>query len=303
LRSAKHGSIEALVRFSDLEMFAMDSQSKKIWETFDQRLPSPQTFQYLNLWAREGLLCKAAPAPLKTILVTVMMTAHNAEHWIAEAIESVLTQTFKDFELLIVDNGSTDRTARIVRQYTWDQRLKFFQNKRQLGIAPSRNRILSLARGQYIAVCDADDLMRPTLLQRLTSFLESHPKVGWVYADCLYINKEGRSLGARPAVPMDGTIEYQRNVMQHAGALIRRKLMLAVGGYDTTMRSCEDYDLALKISKRAKILALPGENHYLYRRHADSISVTDPWASRETARLLRRHKASLLAQTSRLRGL
>ncbi len=289
-RSAKHGSIEALVRLSDLEMFALDSKGKKIWETFGQRPPSPQTLKYLDLWAHEGLLCKATPAPLKKVLVTVMMTAHNAERWIAEAIESVLTQEFKDFELLIVDDGSTDGTVRIIRRYEWDRRVKFFQNERQLGIAPSRNRILNLARGPYIAVCDADDLMRPALLQRLTSFLESHPEAGWVYTDRLHINAEGRFLGPCPAVPMDGTIEYQRNVMQHAGALIRRKLMLAVGGYDTTMSSCEDYDLALKISKHAKVLTLPGESHYLYRRHDGSVSVMDPWAGCETARLLRRHK-------------
>ena len=295
LRSAK-----TLIRLSDLGMFALDAQSKKIWETFDQHPLSRRTLQYLDLWSREGLIRKTTPAPLKKIMVTVMMTAHNAERWIAEAIESVLAQEFKNFELLIVDDGSTDRTAQIIHRYRWDPRLKFFQNERQLGIAPSRNLILNIARGKYIAVCDADDLMRPALLQHLAGFLEDHRQVGWVYTSRLYINEEGRPMGVAPAIPMNGIVEYRRNVIQHAGSMIRRKLMLDAGGYDPAMSCCEDYDLALKISKHAKILALSGESHYLYRRHSGSASRTDPWAARETMRLLQRHRPRRLhKQTAR----
>ncbi len=289
IRSKKRKKIEALVRWSDLEMFAPDSRSKKNWDLLSgaalhARCAAP--------FFENGLAARVRPKATH-VAVTVMMAAHNAERWITEAIESVLTQTFTNFELILIDDCSTDRTAQIARRYQWHPRFRFFQNERQLGIAPTRNRILRLARGRYIAVCDADDMMRPTLLGRFADFLDTHPSIGWVYADRLEINAEGHFVGVCPALTMDGIIEYKKNVMHHAGALIRRKLMLKVGGYDQTLLSTEDYDLAFKVARHTQLAALSGETHYLYRWHPDNTSSRHPWAQSETDRLVRRARSTI----------
>ncbi len=228
------------------------------------------------------------------VRVSIMMAAHNAERWIGGAIESVLNQSLREFELIIVDDGSLDRTAEIARRYRRDPRVRIFQNQTQAGIPMTRNRIVGLARGPLIGVCDADDLMQPTLLERLVEFLEEHPRVGWVYADRVRIDADGQPLGTVPAIPPNGFLEFQMNIIGHAGAVIRRKAIREAGGYDETLLSTEDYDLALKIARRWKIHALPGETHYLWRLHSENISQQNPWALKETQRILFNHRPAVL---------
>lgn len=260
-------------------MAASQSISKKIGRKFlAKRRLYLKTFK--TSFARNGFLKEAT--------VSVMMPVYNAEQWIGEAIHSVLGQTFRNFELIIIDDCSTDKSVKLIQNYLLHPRIRFFQNPRPLGIATTRNRILSLSRGKYIAVCDADDAMLPTLLERFVGFLDSHSEVGWTYADRLKINPEGCPIGIDPAVLPDGKREFERNVVAHPGSLIRKKLILEVGGYDETLLSTEDYDLALKILERADIRALSGEIHYLLRRHKNSASTVNPWAKQETESLLER---------------
>ena len=287
----KNGTrIQAVVRFSDFEMFSLDPLSQKIWKAlsgFGQPRESSTrgTKQRIEAFIHHGLVARSRPLKSRhRRLVTVMMAAHNAERWIAEAIESVLAQTFSDFELIIVNDGSTDGTIQIARGYARHPQVLLLQNTRQLGISATRNRILSLARGKYIAICDADDVMRSTLLERFVGVLTGRPEVGWVYADVLTIDALGHRLNILPALPMDGYREFQRNVVGHCGALIRRDAMLKVGGYDESLTSSDDYDIALRISKHTRMLALSGEIHYLWRRHPESNSQNDspnPWAKYE----------------------
>ncbi len=290
IRSEDGHTIEALVRWSDLEMFSPDARGKKVWEFFDAARGKAPLEPFLTQELAKRLPSRPVSGP---ILTTVMMPAHNAERWIIEAIESVLAQNFRDFVLIVIDDGSTDRTAAIASRYLWHPRFRFFRNQRQLGIAATRNRILNLARGRYIAVCDADDMMRPTLLSRFTGLLEKNPGLGWIYADRLNLDERGRFIGLYPALSMNGRIEYRRNVMQHGGAVIRRKLIMKVGGYDESF-STEDYDLAFKVARHAKIVALSGENHYLCRRHRSNTSCLNPWAGLEQELLVRRERSGSL---------
>jgi hypothetical protein len=102
----------------------------------------------------------------------------------------------------------------------------------------------------------------------------------------LIIDGAGLPFVRMRAVPMNGRIEYDRNVMNHAGAIIRKKLMLEAGGYDESLTSCEDYDLAFKIAQHSQIQAVPGEPQYFYRWHGENTSVRCPFA-RRTANLLK----------------
>ena len=291
LRSSANGKT-ALTRLSDLEVFLPDRREEKIWRLLAGSPPLRQVSNggpfLIEGLKRSGLVSLIRPAKVRNIRVTVMMAAHNAERWIGEAIDSVLSQKFTNFELMIVDDGSRDRTAKIIRSYLWNPKVRFLKNPRQLGIAKTRNKILDLSRGEYVSVCDADDVMLPTLLEKFVGFLDSHKEVGWVYSDRLKIGPLGSCLGLDPAIPIDGKTEFKRNIIAHAGALIRKSAILRVGGYDETFLSTEDYDLALKIANFTQVEALSGEIHYLWRRHTHSTSLTNPWARHETRLILKR---------------
>ena len=111
-------------------------------------------------------------------LVSVLMTAYNRERYIAEAIESVLAQTFKDFELIIVDDGSQDRSLEIARRYTREPRVRVHLNEKNLGDYPNRNRAAGLARGRYLKYLDADDLMYAHCLEVMCQQMERFPEAG-----------------------------------------------------------------------------------------------------------------------------
>lgn len=286
----------ALIRFSDLGVFASSPDINRAWNRMrggrdikkSMGKAPRDTRRRVEELIRRGLVGEIRPTPPSRCLVTVMMAAHRTERWIDQAIESILAQRFTDFELIIADDGSLDGTARIVREYSWHPRIRLIANPVQRGVSATRNRILREARGEFIAVCDSDDIALPDFLPRFASFLQRHPRVGWVYADRMGILPDGnRCNELYPARPPDGTAEFRANVIAHAGAMIRRKAMEEAGGYDESLLCTEDYDLALKIARKWSIAALPGEAHYLWRQHPKSHSRVSPWSLRETDRLIR----------------
>ena len=103
--------------------------------------------------------------------VSILLPAYNAERYLREAIDSMLSQTYQNFELLIIDDGSKDRTAEIVRSYT-DERIRFIQNECNIGLANTLNKGMRLARGEYLARMDADDICVPTRFQAQYDFLQ-----------------------------------------------------------------------------------------------------------------------------------
>ena len=108
--------------------------------------------------------------------VSVVMPAYNAEKYIGEAIDSILNQTFTDFEFIIIDDGSSDRTADIVKSYS-DPRIRLLANERNSGIVASLNRGIQKATGKYIARMDADDYSRLDRIKKQVDFLDNHPEV------------------------------------------------------------------------------------------------------------------------------
>ncbi len=288
----------ALVRFSDLDVFISSASTNRIWNSLRggldleqfRRTRSRLLRQQVEGMLQRDLIREIRPNKPARCRVTVMMAAHQAEPWIDQAIESVLAQEFQDFEVIIVDDGSLDGTSRVIQQYAWHPKIRFVSNPLQKGIPATRNRILREAKGKYIAVCDADDIMLPGCLQRFVRILEQNPRVGWVYGDRMGIRSQGLLQTVFQARPPNGKTEFQFNVISHAGALIRREAMEAVGGYEESLLSTEDYDLALKIARQWKIVALRGQMQYLWRQHWESASRTNPWARQETERLLKEAK-------------
>ncbi len=119
--------------------------------------------------------------------VSVIMSAFNAEAYLREAVDSILAQTFGDFELIVVDDASTDRTLEIVAEYS-DPRIRVIRNPSNLGVGGARNRGLRLARGKYIAMHDADDTSVPDRLAQQVTYLDAHPEVGLIGSTQLHVN-------------------------------------------------------------------------------------------------------------------
>jgi glycosyltransferase involved in cell wall biosynthesis len=211
--------------------------------------------------------------------VSVAMPAYNAASYICEAVESVLAQDFRPFELIVVDDASSDSTWKYLKGYSKHPNVKLFRNRRNQGVGATRNRILHLAQGQYIMPCDADDLLLPNALKRLSQYLDRYPRIGAVYGDILELVTDRNKTLIRP--PMIYGKNYSKtwdlieNVVNHAGSMIRKSLMLKVKGYDEAVYSVDDWSLWLKLAEISRFKYMPGEVYYVWRRHPSSLTQTD----------------------------
>ena len=171
---------------------------------------------------------------MSTPLVSVLMTCYNREQFLPAAIESVLWQTFEDFELIIVDDRSTDGSVEIAREYARrDHRIRVVVNETNLGDYPNRNRAASLARGQYIKYHDSDDVMYPHCLAVMVAPMEAEPRAGFGLS--LGRNWEG---GPCPMLQTPRQC-YQREFLGlgmfgagPAGALFRTNVLRELGGFE-----------------------------------------------------------------------
>lgn len=197
--------------------------------------------------------------------ISLIITVYNQERYLGAAIESVLAQTRQDFELLVWDDGSGDRSQDIARHYAAsDRRIQVIAAEHS-GRAPSRKAALALCQGTYIGWLDSDDLLAPTALEETAAFLEAHPKVGLVYTDYVIIDAKGnvKGIGQRCGIP------YSKNrllidFMTFQFRLMRRDIYSQVGGIDESMAMAEDYDLCLRLSEVTPIKHLT-QPLYQYR--------------------------------------
>lgn len=209
------------------------------------------------------------------------MPAYNASRFIREAIESVLLQDYDNFEFLIIDDSSTDDTWEIVQGYKNLPKVRIYRNKENLGVGATRNRLLRLARGQYISSCDADDIMLRGNLKTLSRYLDTHSNVGVVYSDILVMERDNKDRILKPPY-IDGKdcnkswdLIEEDSLINHGGSMIRKSLMLKVGGYEEIVYSIDDWGLWFKLVEITKIKYLKGEVYYVWRRHPKSLTRTD----------------------------
>jgi len=207
--------------------------------------------------------------------VTVLMSVYNGEEFLAEALASVFSQTFTDFELLVIDDGSSDRSAQILAQ-AGDPRLKVLTNLQNIGLTASLNRGLLQARGMYIARLDADDLALAGRLARQKTILDRQPGLGLVGSFAGKIDASGQPSGqwVTPLEPED--IYYLlnfRNCLTHSTVMYRRELVLGLGGYRQDRHYAQDYDLWFRLSKKTRLALIP-EMLVLWRQGRQGISAT-----------------------------
>jgi glycosyltransferase involved in cell wall biosynthesis len=207
-------------------------------------------------------------------LVSVLVAAHNAQRYIDAAARSVLDQSMSSLELLIVDDGSSDRTPAILRRLArHDSRVRVIRQDNQ-GIAQARNAGLSLSRGRYIAVLDSDDVAEPTRFEQQVAYLECSPAI-CVGSAVIMIDDRGRELTHLHPPCDDATIQTKvaagHGAIVHPSAMIRRDDLQAVGGYRSLYEPAEDIDIWLRLSERGSLENLPSPLTR-YRLHAKSAS-------------------------------
>jgi glycosyltransferase involved in cell wall biosynthesis len=203
--------------------------------------------------------------------VTVLMPLYNGEQYVREAIESILGQTFGEFELLVLDDGSTDSGPRLVKGYR-DPRIRLHSNDANLGIAATLNRGISLATGRYIARMDCDDVSLPDRLRRQFDFLEGNPTVGVCGSR---VRRIGAKRGLWKVKAGDAAIKSRllfENAMAHPSVMIRKSLLDEKSlRYDPSLRCAQDYAFWVEIARHSRLANLE-QVLVLYRVHASQIS-------------------------------
>lgn len=208
--------------------------------------------------------------------VTVLMPLHNGEPYLADALASILEQTFTDFELLVIDDGSTDGSAALVRACA-DGRIRLVHNGANLGVTASLNRGIQLARGTYVARMDSDDISLPDRLARQVAFLDEHPDCAMVAATVTLMDRHGVDCGVWDDDGRTTTAaEIRRflpraNCIAHPGVMIRRSV-LAAYSYDERQRVAQDYDLWLRLAADGLTVAKLAEPLLRYRLNPASVT-------------------------------
>jgi len=215
-------------------------------------------------------------------IVSVVMSVLNGGQYLRQAVESILSQTFRDFEFIVIDDGSTDETWSILSDYVArDERLVLLRNDGNLGYTRSLNRGLSQAKGVYIARQDADDVSDVHRLESQVALLDANRAVGLVSCWIEVIDAEGHSVS--PAEfdffikATDNETIHQQLLIDsficHGSVMVRRECLDRIGNYDVALEPTEDYDLWLRLSEVAQMM-LVAQPLYCYRYHPDSVSKT-----------------------------
>lgn len=204
-------------------------------------------------------------------VISIVLPVYNGARYLHEAIACIISQTFTDWELILVDDGSTDETPDIIARFCeQDERIISVRNETNLNLPASLNKGFGMARGQYFTWTSHDNQYRPNALEAMHQFLVDHPDADLVYADYAHLNEAGKVTGyTRVPIP-------ERLVMKSSvGAcfLYKRIIHERIGGYDVSKVLVEDYDFWLRASMQFKLVPL-SQDLYLYRFHPNSLTTT-----------------------------
>lgn len=211
-------------------------------------------------------------------LVSVIMPVFNAESYLSEAVESILSQTFLDLELITIDDCSTDGSLAVLKSFAErDTRVRLLENERNLGVTPTLNRGLKEAQGELIARMDADDISLPERLEKQIAFPQANPQIGLISGDAVAIDAEGAAVDEDFSLTVEpGYIKWLLHFtcpITHPAVMGRKALFEQAGGYDPEILYAEDYDLWQRMSQFAQLSNLP-DVLIKKRAHAQTIGVT-----------------------------
>lgn len=203
--------------------------------------------------------------------ISIVMPVHNGEKYISQAIESVLQQSYENWELIIVNDCSTDGTSRIINDYEKKvTRIRVYNNDRNLKLPATLNVGFGYAKGEYFTWTSDDNILLPQFLEVLNRYLNDNEQVDFVYSDYIGIDSEGNELGVRHMLEPENMI-YKNSV--GASFLYRRKIYDEIGGYSPEWFLVEDYEYWLRVYKQYRMMHVE-DILYQYRFHDQSLSKT-----------------------------
>lgn len=213
----------------------------------------------------DGNFCK-----MKFSVITV---AFNAEKYLEQTLQSVASQTYLDFEHILWDGGSQDKTLEIASRYPVQIR-----QGSDVGIADAMNKGAAFAKGDYLIHLHADDFFaHPRILAYLATTLAQYPNAGWLYGRANIVDEKGTLLRQTPFEPFSFKRLRKYNFITHPATVISRKLFQEVGGFNTALKYCMDYDLWLRLAKKQPPLIL-NSPLACFREHVGSLSTSSPQA-------------------------
>ncbi|MCP1677147.1 glycosyltransferase involved in cell wall biosynthesis [Natronocella acetinitrilica] len=206
-------------------------------------------------------------------LVSIITPTYNRARFLGIAIDSVLAQTYENWELVIVDDGSTDNTPEIMEPYLKDSRIRYFRQENQ-GQSVARNVGIRESKGEYICFLDSDNAWLPDKLRRSVELMEQHQNVGVLYADVITVDEDGKEISRKNMRRFSGRIAPQMlrdNCVSMNTTIARRRCFEEQGGFSESYRVADDYELWLRLSAHYEFLYVP-EFFAHYRVMNDQIS-------------------------------
>ncbi len=207
--------------------------------------------------------------------ISVLLPVYNGEKYLNEAIESILSQAFTDFEFLIINDGSTDKSEEIIKSYK-DSRIIFVNNHKNKGLILTLNEGLKIAKGNYIARMDQDDISTQNRLKEQNDYLEKNQNITLIGGWAEVIDKNGRTTGYKKPLLDYYEIKFNllsHNPLIHSTIFFRKNIADKLGGYNIKYEHAEDYELYSEMVKNYKITNLP-KFFIKFRIHKDSIGQT-----------------------------
>lgn len=193
--------------------------------------------------------------------ISVLMPVYNAEKYLREAIDSILNQTFKDFEFLIINDASTDNSKKIIFSYS-DRRISYLENNKNLGLPRTLNKGLRLAKADYVARMDADDVSLPDRLEKQLLIVERGDNVGLVASWITLIDENNNEIGDWRADRENNSPEeifytlFFGNCLAHSSVFYKKDIVLKIGGYNESFERAQDYELWTRLAKSTKIVKI-----------------------------------------------
>ena len=203
--------------------------------------------------------------------VSVCIPTYNRKDYLKETLESVFAQSYGDYEVVVVDDGSSDGTREMIE--SMEKPIRYLWQPNQ-GDAQARNRLIEEARGKYITFLDSDDLLFPDSVQRLFSAIERNGKEACSYGPYIRIDKNGKTLDAQREELPSGNITvalFQRIWVHSCGSMFPKKALIDIGKFDASFPVCSDYCAWLKLSLRYPFIALQSPT-FKRRRHGGNLS-------------------------------
>lgn len=211
--------------------------------------------------------------------ISVIMSVHNGQKFLEQSVESIINQTFNSWEFVIIDDCSTDNTLLILQNFSKShpKKIRVYRNDINLGLAASLNKSIELAKGNYLARMDADDISKPNRFQKELHYLESNPDIAVVSSAEEYIDEFGKVFGRRfPVTDLQKIrkkIIQGKNVIVHPAVMMRKSAFVACGGYNDKLRfGFQDSHLWNKFIRRGFQLAIIPEPLISYRINQNAIS-------------------------------